>query len=729
MASNGQLLVHHNYYGTAGHVSEPPFATSRPKLKVAERELASFTLLEALDRDDRPSFAVETSSALGHAEAYTLDLLYANTALHVVGGLLAKISGEDATSLFAETSAPQLAFREWVRGAGTGTGDDLQQRGNAYTFEGHLWNATIVGCYKIVSGVPTRLLWVDAAPGGKSHRTLQRERKTPRNKHRSDALPLKPQLSLSPIPPTPEPGTNFSADRDAVTHTSFDCTSEVLTSTSPHIEYFRSIDWAKTPLGPMNAWPSDLRCVANTVLSNNVPAVMFWGDDVIMLYNEQYVQLLGSLHPCMGESVRVKAPDHWVSFQPMVDYIKATGESIAEPDMLLFIERHRLLEETHWSFQFVPILDTDGQVAAYYQSFYEVSTHRILERRVSSLVAMGTQSANARDFPSFWETTLRSLSLNDKDVPFALLYAAERHVSAQLPSVSSPGSIPPLEGCILKGTIGVPADHPIAPATININEDSYILHAFLSRAAKSGKATVVNLEELPDLTRNLQGIDWKGYGDPCRTFVICPIIPTTGNQVEGFLIIGINPRRPFDEEYQQYLHVMVRLLATSLASIVLFEDEVRQRENAIIQAAQIQEHLMAEIQLKESKFQRFAERSDVGIFIIDPTGTYTYRNQRWYDMFEVASSFENATEAWYKIAFDEDVPYCQSLFTKLVTDHESICFELRTRMPWVPPSESDEPQAEDTQHYKWILCSAYPELDPNGEVVEIVGNVTDISSK
>lgn len=728
MASNGQLLALHNYYGTTGYVSQPPLAASRPKLQTAERDLASLTLLDALDRDERPSFAIETCPYLRRDE--TLDLIYANTALHAVGGLLAKVSGNDATSLFTQSSAPQLAFRDWVRDYVNE--DDLQRRGNAYTFEGHTWSAITLGRYKIVSGVPTRLLWVDAAPGGKSHRTIMRERKAPRGKPRADALPMKPQLSLAHAPQMSEPSTSSSPDSSAINNTSFDCTSDVVTGVvraSPHIDYFRSVDWAKTPLGPMTSWPCDLRCIANTVLSNNVPAVMFWGDELIMLYNEPYVQLLGSLHPCMGESVCIKAPDHWTSFQPMVDHIKATGESVAEPDMLLFIERDSLLEETHWSFQFVPILNSHGQVTAYYQTFYEVSNHRILERRVSSLVAMGTQSANARDFPSFWDTTLRSLSLNDKDVPFALLYAAERHVSAQIPSMSSPGSIPPLEGCILKGTIGVPVGHPIAPATVNINQDSYILHAFLSRAAKSGKATVVHLNDLPAPTTALEGIDWRGYGDPCRTLVICPIIPTTGNQVEGFLIIGVNPRRPFDDEYQQYLQVMVRLLATSLASIVLFEDEVRQRENAIIQAAQIQEHLMAEIQLKESKFQRFAERSDVGIFIIDPIGTYTYRNQRWYDMFEVASSDTNATEAWYRIAFAEDVAYCQSIFSKLVTNHESVCFELRTRMPWAPPSESNELQSEDTQHFKWILCSAYPELSPNGELVEIVGNVTDISSK
>jgi PAS domain-containing protein len=71
---------------------------------------------------------------------------------------------------------------------------------------------------------------------------------------------------------------------------------------------------------------------------------------------------------------------------------------------------------------------------------------------------------------------------------------------------------------------------------------------------------------------------------------------------------------------------MFRLLATSLASVVLFDDEVRQKEKAIGQAAELQEHLLAEIQMREKRFQRFVERSDVAIFIMDAIGKYTYRN-------------------------------------------------------------------------------------------------------
>ncbi|USP78986.1 uncharacterized protein yc1106_06260 [Curvularia clavata] len=691
-------------------------------------DLAALTLLEALDVDHRPSFALRLPSRSAHD---TLDLAYSNAALDAADGLLARITGYHDTSTLEESTTAQLAFRNWVCGAPQECG--MQWPGHVYTFEGHLWSALTIGNYRIVSGVPTFLMWLNTGPSSQAARKMSREGKVAQTKYPRDASPpTTPPALPANLPETPENSAYSSAPYKPHMRGSFDYTSAALPlDLVPgfYIDYFHAADWANTSLGPIESWSPDLRCMANMVLGNSAPTILFWGEDAIMLYNEAYVQLLGHLHPCMGKSLRTHIPERWPAFQTMVHHIKDTGESLDESDILLFIDRDGYLEETHWSFQFVPILDSHCNVKAYYQTFFEVTGHRLLERRVSSLVALGTQSANARDFPSFWNTTLSSLSLIDKDVPLALLYAAERHVSAEMTSTCSPGSTLPLDGCVLKGAIGVEANHPIAPATININEDSYLLHPFLRRAAKSRKATVVYLDQLPASEATLKGIKWRGYGDPCHTIVVCPIIPTTGNQVEGFLIIGLNPRRPFDEDYQKYLQVMVRLLATSLASVVLFEEEVRQHENAVAQAAQIQEQLLAEIKLEEGKFQRFAERSDVAIFTASPTGEYTYRNQRWYDMFDIAKFVTNATEAWDKIAFEEDIPFCESVFAKLVMNHESVCFELRTRMPWLPPSELTQLQPEDTEHFRWIWCSAYPELGPSGELVEIVGNIIDISKQ
>ena len=173
---------------------------------------------------------------------------------------------------------------------------------------------------------------------------------------------------------------------------------------------------------------------------------------------------------------------------------------------------------------------------------------------------------------------------------------------------------------------------------------------------------------------------------------------------------------------------MLRLFATSLASVALFDEEVRQREMAIGQAARIQEQLHAEIELREKKFQRFAERSDVGIFIMQPTGEYSYRNQRWWDLFNVAVGTD-VQSAWEKVAFPEDMKICEGYFMRLVVHKEAVCFELKTRIPWNPPSDSVPPECEATEHFQWILCSAYPELDANGDLCEVVGAVTDISKQ
>jgi PAS domain-containing protein len=348
---------------------------------------------------------------------------------------------------------------------------------------------------------------------------------------------------------------------------------------------------------------------------------------------------------------------------------------------------------------------------------------------VLSLVELGSQTAKARTLQSYWDLALRTLKLNEKDVPFALLYAAESQCTSEFGSVSSPGSTPTIERYVLKGAIAAQPNHAIAPSCIDLKDASGVLQPFVLQAMKSRKATIVNVGELGLSQSQLSNIHWKGYGDACRTIVVCPLTPTTNKQVEGLLILGINPRRPFDEEYKQFVHVMMRLLATSLASVVLFDEEVRQKEKAIGQAAELQEQLLAELQMREKRFQRFAERADVAIFILDATGKYTYRNQRWYDLFEVAVGDDDVMEAWLNIAFPEDIARCEGLFGKLVMEKVPVSFELRTKVPWLPPPDISQPESEAVEHFRWILCSAYPELGSNDELLEIVGNVTDISKQ
>ena len=85
------------------------------------------------------------------------------------------------------------------------------------------------------------------------------------------------------------------------------------------------------------------------------------------------------------------------------------------------------------------------------------------------------------------------------------------------------------------------------------------------------------------------------------------IRPTTGESVLGFLFIGINPRRPYDNDYESFVQLIDRTLATSLASVSLFEAEVVRGLTAAEAAALERSRLSEEIAYQKSMLQRIAE--------------------------------------------------------------------------------------------------------------------------
>ncbi|KAH6621951.1 glycosyl hydrolase family 88-domain-containing protein [Boeremia exigua] len=699
------------------------------KRETVHAQLANSKLLSYLDLDERPSFAIHAGTT--PTSDGPLELVYSNKALKNGEGLQARITGEQTDSgMFVESAALHNAFKNWLLDVIDEC--DMSRRGNAYLFEGHLWMAVTMDRYKVVSGVAANMLWSD--PGN--------TKLCPALDLKESEEPQYPPLRAD-LPSVRSADVNTELRQDSIVglypdrskHGPYDYTFQPppMATITEHIKYFRDTDWSQTPLGDMSSWSSELRCVINMTLNDTYPAILFWGEAAIMIYNEAYVQLLGVLHPCMGKSARTHASNYWPTFVPLIEHINATGTSFREHDVPLFIDRHGFLEETYWSFQFTPVLDKDGHITSYYHHLFETTKHHLLERRVSSLVELGSVTAHARSFQSFWDLALQTLAINGKDVPFALLYSTGHMSGSDISTISSPGTSASrnLGACELRGCIGVETGHPLAPPTINFQDNSFVLHSYLLEAVRLGKATIVHLADLNLPDSVLADIQWKGYGDACRSLVICPIIPTTCDnaQVEGFVILGINPRRPFDSNYQKFVHVMLRLLATSLASVALFDSEVSQKEKAIENAANLQQQLLNEIEAKEKKFQSFAERCDVAIFIMDAMGRYTYRNRRWYELFEVAADAEDAMQAWLNIVFPEDLPKCEGVFGKLIMEKVPVIFELRTKMLWSPPPELEQPDCGGSQYHKWILCSAYPELGPNDELLQVVGSVTDISKQ
>lgn len=59
----------------------------------------------------------------------------------------------------------------------------------------------------------------------------------------------------------------------------------------------RAFDWSRTPLGPIDTWPQSLRLAVGICLGSRFPMFVWWGRELINIYNDAYRPILGARHP------------------------------------------------------------------------------------------------------------------------------------------------------------------------------------------------------------------------------------------------------------------------------------------------------------------------------------------------------------------------------------------------------------------------------------------------
>jgi hypothetical protein len=221
-------------------------------------------------------------------------------------------------------------------------------------------------------------------------------------------------------------------------------------------------------------------------------------------------------------------------------------------------------------------------------------------------------------------------------VPFVFLYSVSEDTDSDMSSMHS-GSLSQSPQCILEGTLGVPAGHKAAVSPLDLKTSDEAFATYLREAMKTNGPVLLTTESGTLSAELIEGLEWRGFGDPCRAAVVCPIHPTTGETILGFLVMGINPRRPYDDDYSLFIQLLSRQLATSMASVVLFEEEIRRGQRAARLAALDRQELSKQLDLRtqeavesETKFTRMAEFAPVGMFIANSSGQITYSNDAWW---------------------------------------------------------------------------------------------------
>jgi len=149
----------------------------------------------------------------------------------------------------------------------------------------------------------------------------------------------------------------------------------------------RSLDWSQTRLGVVQNWPQSLRTSVSICLNSAFAILVWWGPDLVMLYNDAYIPVIASKHPrALGSAGKDVFPEIWDIVGPMLENVISRAEAVRADDLLLLLERNGYPEECYFTFFYSPILDeSGGGVGGVFTPVQETTDRVIGERRLKTL--------------------------------------------------------------------------------------------------------------------------------------------------------------------------------------------------------------------------------------------------------------------------------------------------------------------------------------------------------
>ncbi|OKH57873.1 hypothetical protein NIES2130_17580 [Scytonema sp. HK-05] len=320
----------------------------------------------------------------------------------------------------------------------------------------------------------------------------------------------------------------------------------------------RSLDWSQTLLGPVSQWAQSLKTAVSIILNSHYPMFIWWGSEYANLYNDAYRPILGaSKHPqFLGQSAKQCWAEVWDVIGPLADSVLTTGQPTWSDNLLLMIDRYGYVEETYFTFSYSPIRDESGGVGGVFCAVIETTERIIGERRLRSLRELASNTAEAKTVKEACHIATQTLSHNPDCIPFALLYLVEADGKQAR----------------LVGTTGIEPGTPASLEQIDLTQETDCWH--LARVKRTGQAEVV--DDFATQFGSLFGATGK---QPPNAALVMPIAQSGHKQqLAGFLVAGISPRRAFDDDYRGFFDLIASNVATAIANANAYEAERKRAE-------------------------------------------------------------------------------------------------------------------------------------------------------
>lgn len=320
----------------------------------------------------------------------------------------------------------------------------------------------------------------------------------------------------------------------------------------------RNKDWSSTPLGPITSWPRSLQLAASLCLASRYQVILFWGRELIQIYNDAFIAIAGGKHPkALGQGARECWPEMWDTIAPLYEHVFATGTATRSDDLHLPVERHGYLEESFYTMSYTPVFLETGEVGGVFNVILETTVQVVAERRTRTMRDLARRTAEAKSPEAACTLSARALDDN-ADVRFALFYLCD-DATATLRWVAAAG----------------------------VAEASQASPRELPAAANGPWPFRAALEELrpidvTDVSSRFGSLATGPWGHPVETAMVLPLTRLGEGRPWGVIVLGLTPQRAMNDEFRSFVHQVASHVATAVGAAHAYEEE-RSRAEALAQ--------------------------------------------------------------------------------------------------------------------------------------------------
>jgi PAS domain S-box-containing protein len=485
-----------------------------------------------------------------------------------------------------------------------------------------------------------------------------------------------------------------SSDMDTpLEHLAVDWLLSPKPSPDPWFDLLNNHNWQDKAIGPIHLWPAMLRQMYTTILASEEPRVLYWGDDMTLLYNEKARFVVGEMHPgCLGEPLRqVWGEAVHTEVVKMIKTGVRRGKPVCQKDHELILTRYGFAESCFFDLVFLPIPAPDGRYLGVLAEFTEI-TEKVLQRNRSEVSrSLLKNISKAIDLRDLWQVFVHTMKSNSRDFSYAVVYTMAQIHDAETFQLEASCNIESLQ----------PYPSPTVVAALRRSSNDVVVLQITKNTLPSELAV-----SIPDV-------------GPIDTAYVLPIVALDGVRILGVVVLGLNPRRAMNPSVRQFSESIRDMLFKSAA---LFSLPMEQRESKEISRALSQqlETMTLKAEASEQNFTRMLRDAPIGMCMHREDGHCVYVNDVCLELLGVSKiEFHKAAEvglAWRDAVHDEDLEVVNQLWSSAVEKATTASAEFRVKA--VPAPE-----------VRWLEISVQQRHDTDGNLEYLYVWLRDISTR